>query len=1033
MHHRTSGRGPLLALVAAALVAAALVPAAHAQIGTLATVGGEVTDLSVDGSGRLLYCTTQSKIGRINPANGNEVVLSAAGTIPSALRGIAETPAGDVAVIDGGGDIWSLPGGTGPAVEIYSDLFIIKAPTDLLVDATGNFLTVSDTPSTGWRAFDWVSPDGANWCYYLVDHQPLALAADPLTGDVLFTDLANGGSLRRIERVDQSHPTSIIDATTQPGFTLSANDGDIAMEADGDALFVAGGTVWRHDRSAGTTATIATGLGQLRAIAIAASSGAVPSASGFSAYVAEGSSPTMIREIGNVGAPAALRPPSLGTVPDRGTQLVFFIDVRVFDLAADKQGNLLVGGDVFGSSPSVRRVDLSTLHVSLVAGPNDGIGGKIEGVHVGGNGRIYACTRFGVVYEIEEGPTQVTELFSNSQGQITVSKDIVHDRDGTMYLANRSNFCCGDVVQLLANGTLGYFVPLAEARGLCSDPFTSNLLVSEWVGTGFLSAVRRMDTLAPSLAPIPSFDGLNLSNAEGWADGEMAMDCLGNVYLAVEDEFGVVRFDTKTGKLYRVSSGYTQHVSGVAIAPSTPGSGSTTGWSLYVTEFIRLFEIPSVAAPAPTIPDRNAPPIGDCVGYLSSTVGTPRAMIDDPAGGGFLVATSGGTVERVDLLTGAATQYADSGGANDLVAIASDSNGVVHVVTAGGVVSSIHPTTKAFTTVFADGANALGDVRGMAIDGLDRVYVVERDAGSPAGRVLRINGAALEPVAIANRGVRPEVDPLTGELWVSSQGSVQEGAGEILRARIDGQVAYGHWRGDTYYAFDVGPTDGDLAFDAAGNVWVAAGDAGRVARVDRASGARSVFAGNYDRPAALTVSFGRPAIAGAQGASLFVLDGWAIYEHGIPGAVPPPPATNPPGLAPPAELRVEGFATLGALTPVVLDVPADAGKVYILLPTASGKTPVLPLTLIGNPSDPRVLPWTYDVLFDYLTSGFLPGFIGILDGAGKSLPGTGVFLPNDPALVGLDLFVDMTWMTFDPFVINGVANVGGTAHLFFGT
>src|SRR5262245_3839064 len=76
-----------------------------AQVGTLTSVGGRVLDLSRDGAGRLLYCTQQGEVGRITSAGVVTVLATAAsGPFPFELRGVAETPNGDVAVVDAVGD-----------------------------------------------------------------------------------------------------------------------------------------------------------------------------------------------------------------------------------------------------------------------------------------------------------------------------------------------------------------------------------------------------------------------------------------------------------------------------------------------------------------------------------------------------------------------------------------------------------------------------------------------------------------------------------------------------------------------------------------------------------------------------------------------------------------------------------------------------------------------------------------------------------------------------------------------------------------
>ena len=150
---------------------------------------------------------------------------------------------------------------------------------------------------------------------------------------VLFSDQEGGGALRALDHLDPYRGTTLLDGTTQPGFTENAEDGDLAVEADGDVLFIAQGNLFRFDAQGGTSSVIASGFGQLRALTIAASSGQVQSATGFSAYVAEASgSSSLIREIGGVDAPAGRVADSLGVVPNRGIFRSFFGNIQTLSL-----------------------------------------------------------------------------------------------------------------------------------------------------------------------------------------------------------------------------------------------------------------------------------------------------------------------------------------------------------------------------------------------------------------------------------------------------------------------------------------------------------------------------------------------------------------------------------------------------------------------------------------------------------------------------------------------------------------------------
>lgn len=1021
-----------LACVAGGLLA--LTGSVSAQVGTLTTVAGRVVDMSRTSSGELLFCTQQGNVGTVD-AGGAVTLLATSATapFPSDLRAVAPAAGGDIAVLDAASDIYLLPGGAAPAQLFYSDLYIVNDPTDLVLDAAGNFVITSNTATSGVRAVDWISADGQRWAYYKIAHSPIAVAADPVGGDLLIADANNGGALRLIDSDDDSHPTSPLDTSTQPGFSLGAQDGDMALESDGDVLFVAGGSVYRFDRLAGTSSLLVSGLGSLRGIAIATSSGSVPSASGWSAYVAEDAgSQTALREIGDVGAPADVTAADLGTVPGRGQQLMFFSGIHAFDLEVDAGGDLVIGGELWGDDYAVRRIELPSLDVSVVADDTDGISGRVEAVSPTPDGGFYILTSPGHIQRIEPGGA-VSTVFSDPFDLIGTGKDLVWDRNGFLFVANYFSWGNGSLVRRAPNGNAAQLLSTDETRGLAADPGSAQMLLTEWVDSGFNSRVHEYEPVTNDLTPIPGFDQLNLTNAAAWGDGKLVLDVEGNIYVTSEDDFSLYRFNRETGKKVRIGSGYINHPTGVAIARST--IASTTGWSLFVAEWNYLWEIADVPAPASRKLDFGAPPTGRVVASLHPDSGLPRALASDPLSGGLLVTTTEGHLLSVDTDAGTWTTLSTSPQVRDMVDIDATSSGTFLIATDAGDVFEVDRNTGwAVAPVFVDTLDTLRDVRGMALDGADRPWLVNGPGPDPASEIYRLDGGSLERVAVASRGARIAADPMTGDFFVTEQGSAFEGAGEVLR--IDpfaSPPTYGHWRGDGYVTFEIGAADGGIAFDDAGNFYVASGDDGRVWFVDRATGARSIVAGQYERPRSLLLAPGTAGVAGSSGTSLYVLDGQTLYEVGVEGLPAPAAPASAPGLLPPADMTVEGFVTPGDIVPVTIRSAPDAGRPYVIFASFLGKTPGLPLGLLGDPSDTRVMANNYNVLWTLLGEVFLlPGFLGVLDGSGESPPGTGFQIPNDPGLLEVETFVDLTWVSLDASAPNGIATVGGTAHLYLG-
>ncbi len=1022
------------------LLAAALLPTGFqsAQIGTLTTVPGTVTDLAIHSSSDLLYCTVEGAVGRITTAGAlTQLANAATGPFSKSLRGVLENSAGEIAVLDSGGDIYELTGGVTPANLIYNDLYLINGTTDFIVDTNGNYVITSDTPSSGVRGINWVDSTGSRWAYFLIKHSPIALAADPIGTGLLLSDEADIGRLRRIETSDASHPTSLMDGTTGFGFAENNLDGDIAVEIDGSAWIVTGGNVYRRDRGTGITSLQASGFAQLRGISIAASSGGVPSASGWSAYFAEGSFPTAIREIGNVGAPASTVAADLGTVPDRGNQLTFFTGQTVHDMAVDLNGDLLVGGDVFGSSFKVMRVSLPSLAISTIANQSDGITSRIEGIQVDQDGVIFALGANGFVYRIEENPLNVTVAFSDPGNNIKVGKDLAIDRDGSFFIADRESFGSGQVEWVDPGGVMTSLSNTIESRGVIADPFTAKVIASEWNGTGFEGTVGLVDPSSGVITDFPNLSKLNYTNDSVWGDGDLVQDVEGNIYTISEDDWSLYRYNRETNKKFRIGSSYLNHPSGLAIARSRTPSNGDTGWSLYVAEYNFLYEIENVPAPAPRILDRAAPPVGRLAGFFPGTTGAVRAAIGRTGTNELLTVTADTRLFRTDLNTGITQQVCSpfNGLTGDLVDLDMTAGGEIMVANRGGKIFRINPFGScAVSTEFNNAGGVLGDVRAIAVDGAGDLLILDRPPGENGGRLYRLSGGVLTLLVHTNRGQGMAIDPLTGDVFITERGSDIDGGGGILRVNTSVSPATaGHYSGDSFYLFDINELDGDIAFDDVGNFYVSTRNTGRVIRVDRATGTRSVVAGNYANQVALALAPGRAGTAGPMGTSLFVLDENALFEVGV-GELPATAPVSPPGLAAPADLTVSGQIALGVRIPVNIDAPAEALRPYIIFASTLGKVPGFEMHLFGDPFDTRILPNNFDLLAWNMIGkgGVLRKFVGNLDASGKTTGPVGLKVPNDPSLLLLDIFIDLTYVTYDYISPNGIATVGGTAQIYIG-
>ncbi|MFT5289828.1 MAG: hypothetical protein ACI82F_001899 [Planctomycetota bacterium] len=1032
--------GPLRLALRAALGSLLLSAHLSAQADVLATISGEVLDLTPSAAGELIYCTRESDVGVINVAGAVTLLADAAsGPFFSELRGVVEDPGGlDIAVVDDQGEIWRLVNRSTPAVHAYDDLYLIKSATDLMVDAAGNYMIPFDTPSNGVRGIAWASGDGSRWAHYLRKHTPLQLAWDPVDQRILLTDQAGGGDLRAIDSMSPYLPTSLLDGATNAGYTEGADDGDMAVEVDGDVLYIAGGAVYWWNRMSGTSSMIAAGYGPLRGIAIAASSGNVTSTTGFSAYVGEvGASTTLIREIGSVDAPASPIAASLGVVPNKGNQLMFFGNIQAFELALDLNGDFLIGGHLFQQQPQIRRVDRTTFSNVLIADDTDGIAGRIEGLAVAPDGTIYALTTGGVIHAITENPLSVTEVYDDAQGLIGAGQDLLLGRNGKLFVADRDFFGGGDVIEIdIASGLGRVVVSLAESRGLAADPTTGEIFVSEWINSGFVGQVNRLDVETDQKVALPGFDGMNYTNDSVWGDGDLVVDVFGSIYTISEDDWALVRYDPDAQAFERIGSSYLNHPSGLVIAPST--GSSSTGWSLFISEFDFLYELNGVHAPAPIRVDPGSPGVGVAVGYLNPSIGESRALLLDPSGGGFLVSTSTSKLARIDLNTGVVSILADAsdGLAGDLVGLAARAGGTVLAAASDGRIFELTPGLGwSVTQIFSNAGGEVENVSGLAVDATGQALILDSPSTSLASRLLRIDGAGVVSVlARTRRGLNLALDPLTGETWVTQRGNPADGFGEILRVdQLEPTPTHGHWTPGNYQRFVFYDEDGSIGFFDDGDPVIVERSTGRVSRLTRVDGTRTVLAGGYQDPAASVLAPGRAGIAGTQGTSLFVLDGWVLWEQGVEGLPAGPPLAVDPGLELPPDLLVEGELILGSYIPVRAARADQAGKLYAIFPSLSGKTPGIPLALLGQGGDPRVLPSNQDSLWGLASMpSVMPGFISFLTGSGESGPGTGFLVPNDLSILTLESFVDITWAVIDASATNKVAFLGGTAQLYLG-
>jgi len=880
-HQRSSSRCPFVCLGLAALAAPVLAqnPAPHGPPGgsvdrdhepasAVAFVPGTITDLAPAADGRVLYCTREREVGWFDPATSRRHVIAPAGSFPRELRAIAASPSDVVTVIDDQGDIYRLPNDSLPWVRVYDDLYLIQDVTDMIIDASGNHLIASRTPSTGTRGTNRVSADGQRWDYFIVRHQPVQLAADPLTDDILLADEEGGDTLWLVDSHDKTWPTRVFQADLGSPISAANDDGDMAVEANGDVYWIAGGNVWVRDRQSGTRTLFAGGFGPLRGVTIAPTSGLRFSPAGFSVYVAEAGSDSVIHELPGVGVPADPIAIDQGWVPGRGIQKAFLAGIQAFELTRDNDDNLLIGGSLYGANPQIRRIDTLTNAMTTIADSSHGLTGTIEGITVAPDDTIYAANRDGTIFRITENPTAVSTVYTDPMALVTAAKDLARDVNGIFYLATRNYWGNGNVISV-SGGAGSVLLTTLEARGLSADPFSGGLYVTVWNCAGFCGYVSLYDFGDDTLITPPGFTGINYTNDSVWGDGDTVVDVQGNVYTCSEDDWSVVRYDPAADGIVRVGSGYLNHPSGIALARSSPALNSPTGWSLYISEYDFLWERPGFPPPAAAQVDSQASFQGVVVGLSHPKYGQPRDLVHVPSAGIF-VTTSAGNLLRLDPETQETEPVAGAaeGLSGDLVGVDLRSDGRLVIASRAGDLFAVDPRTGSTELLHRDLGNVLNEVLGLAVDDHDRLLIVDRSGAG--GLLVGYDGSRFVPLASATRGLRPAVDPLTGDFFVTRQGNAGT-FGTLQRVRQRSLRSFTTpARASRPLAFE--EDDGDLTFDDAGNLYLTAGAAGRIVRIDRRTGRQTTISGGHAAPVAAVIA----------GDSLFVLDGWTVVELRVP-------------------------------------------------------------------------------------------------------------------------------------------------------
>jgi sugar lactone lactonase YvrE len=1004
---------------------------ARAAVATdlLGTVPGRVVDLARSAGGDLVYATASAGLGRL--VGGAPTPWTPGTAFGGELVAVHAEPAGDWLALNELGDLYRVSAADGSATLVYDDLFLISQPTDLLVDAAGDALIAGRTISSGTRAVMRVSNDGERWMYYTTDLSPLGLDAQPDTSRLALSGTA--GELQELWD-DAGIPRSA-DLGSGSAGSFADLDGDLAVGADGTRWWSAGDRVWRRDPNGAIALEIAA-AGAVRAVELAPRSAGVGTSLYYSVDVGGQSE---LREHPVAVAPGPDHPASFGPVPSRGLFRLFHGSVNAFCLTSDANGDLVLGGDDFGADAEVRRVFLPELTTERLTTPAAGIDRRPEGLVLEPAGTLLIADRDGRVWRIDEsgGSVALSTVWTENGDPIVTAKGLAVGKQGELWIAQRLDFDDGSVVALNPDGSVATLADTEDSRGVTVDPFGARLLSSTWISAGFNSEVGALDPLAADGSPpqvLPGFGTVNFSNGSNWGDGDVLVDAAGQVYTLSEDDFSVYRYRPQDAGKERLGSGYLNRPAGLAIAPSLPDANSSTGFSLFVTEWNRLWELPGVPPPAPRQLDTAAPPVGPLRGFSHPDWGPPIALAHDSLGRLHAV-TEAGHLLRFDG-TGLANLLAGPGDGLPGGWVSLDADGAdrwLGLLDDGRVVRIDPAAAYAVEVLFANPGGAVGELTSGALlqgAGPPTFAALERaGAGETRSRLWRIEiGGPAQVVADTARGASVAVPGNAGAWLVLERGRPGERGGLLA---VDATLERsGHLRGDDTpegdWRFDQ-VRGGGLAVSSDGMLWVAEGGSGRLWQLDPQSDARDLMAGSYDAPGALHLGPGTPGIAGAAGASVFAVDGYAVYEHGVDADL------IAGGPAPfPAEFTADARPTFNSFAELRIAAPEHANRAYLAFVGTSGKEPGFDLVLLGNPFETRTVPLNFDPLWSQTLGAPFSGFLGALDSQGQSPTPFGVDLPDDPFLASLGVFADLVWLPLDPLAPSAIADVGGTCQVYLG-
>ena len=511
-------------------------------------------------------------------------------------------------------------------------------------------------------------------------------------------------------------------------------------------------------------------------------------------------------------------------------------------VALDGDGHLYIA-----SNHRIRRVDAFTGTISTIAGSWWGYGGDggpatqaqlrwIPGLAVGGDGNVY-------VVDTENRRIRVLQPISGLMPRTPISTQDLSDYfagfDAVRYQVESSG---GIVETLRVTGSEVTFAALMAGQGaititaIGSDGTRATRTISVRVDEAVLALSYTIDTLAGNSYVL---EGGPATRAWLESPRGVAVDAIGNLYIADSDNHRIRKVEAATGTISTIAGTGEQGYSG----DGGPATQAQLGYSqgvtvdgagnLYIADSDnhRIRKVEAATGTISTIAGTGEQGYGGDGGPATrAQLGYPQGVTVDGAGNLYIADSDNHRIRKVDAATGTISTIAGTG--------------------EQGYGGDGGPATRA----------QLGYPSGVAVDGAGNLYISDfrnnriRKVDAATGTISTIagtgeqgysgdGGPAIQAQFSQLHGVAVDAvgNVYIGDYWSHRVRKVEAATGTISTIAGTGEQGYGGDGGPATQAQLRYPSG--VTVDGAGNFYIADAGNHRVRKVEAATGTISTIAG----------------------------------------------------------------------------------------------------------------------------------------------------------------------------------------------